>query len=593
MVHGGGPQISAMLDRLGIVSEFKGGLRVTTPEAMDVVRMVLVGQVGRELVGLINEHGPYAVGLSGEDARLFTAVRRTGLRRRRGRSTSARSATSTRSTPRRVDRPHRRRPDPGHLHRRAGRRRACCTTSTPTPPPPRWPSRSGARKLVVLTDVPGLYADWPDTSSLISEITADELAKLLPSLESGMVPKMEACLRAVRGGVPAAHVVDGRVAHSTLLEVFTSEGFGTMVVLVMTSLVDRWSAVHDGQLRHPAAGAGPRRRRGAWSTRPAGSTSTCSAASRSTRSATPTRPWSPRSSKQIATLGHVSNLFVAEPPVALAELLLALAGRPGRVFFGNSGAEANEAAFKLSRLTGRTHVVATDGGFHGRTMGALALTGQPAKADPFRPLPGDVTHVPYGDVAALAAAVTDETAMVILEPIQGENGVVVPPPGYLAAARRDHRRRTARCWCSTRCRPAIGRTGHWFAHQADGVEPDVITLAKGLGGGLPIGACLAFGPAADLFAPGMHGTTFGGNPVSCAAALAVISHHRQRGPARPRQADRRADPARRRGARPPAGRRGPRRRPAARHRADARRPPRRSPACCATPASWSTRCSRT
>jgi len=226
-------------------------------------------------------------------------------------------------------------------------------------------------------------------------------------------------------------------------------------------------------------------------------------------------------SQQIATLGHVSNLYIAEPPVALAELLLALAGRPGRVLFSNSGAEANETAFKLSRLTGRTHAVATEGGFHGRTMGALSLTGQPAKADPFRPLPGEVTHIPYGDSEALRHAVTERTAMVILEPIQGENGVVVPPPGYLAAAR-------AICTASgallvlDEVQTGVGRTGHWFAHQADGIEPDVITLAKGLGGGLPIGACVAFGPAADLFGPGSHGTTFGGNPVSCAAALAVI-----------------------------------------------------------------------
>ena len=227
-------------------------------------------------------------------------------------------------------------------------------------------------------------------------------------------------------------------------------------------------------------------------------------------------------SKQVATLGHVSNLFVAEPPVALAELLLALAGRPGRVFFANSGAEANEAAFKLSRLTGRRHVVATHGGFHGRTMGALALTGQPAKADPFRPLPGDVTHVPFGDADALAEAVTDDTAMLIIEPIQGENGVVVPPPGYLAAARRITAAHGA-LLVLDEVQTGIGRTGHWFAHQAEGVEPDVITLAKGLGGGLPLGACLAFGRAADLLTPGSHGTTFGGNPVSCAAALAVVS----------------------------------------------------------------------
>lgn len=227
-------------------------------------------------------------------------------------------------------------------------------------------------------------------------------------------------------------------------------------------------------------------------------------------------------SRQVATLGHVSNLYVAEPPVALAEVLLALIGRPGRVFFANSGAEANEAAFKISRRTGRTHVVATEGGFHGRTMGALALTGQPTKADPFRPLPGEVTHVPYGDVAALESAVSDATAMVMLEPIQGENGVVVPPAGYLAAARRITARHGA-LLAVDEVQTGIGRTGHWLAHQAEGVEPDLVTLAKGLGGGLPIGACLAFGQAAELLDPGSHGTTFGGNPISCAAALAVIS----------------------------------------------------------------------
>ncbi len=225
--------------------------------------------------------------------------------------------------------------------------------------------------------------------------------------------------------------------------------------------------------------------------------------------------------RQIGVLGHVCNFYVAEPPVALAEQLLALAGRPGRVFFANSGAEANETAFKLSRCTGRTEVVAAAGGFHGRTMGALSLTGQPAKADPFRPLPGEVTHVPYGDVAALASAVTSATAMVILEPIQGESGVIVPPPGYLAAARAIATEHGA-LLAIDEVQTGIGRTGQWFAHQAEGIEPDVITVAKGLGGGLPIGACLAFGPAADLLGPGSHGSTFGGNPVSCAAALAVL-----------------------------------------------------------------------
>ncbi|MEV5341451.1 acetylornithine transaminase [Streptomyces sp. NPDC052676] len=227
-------------------------------------------------------------------------------------------------------------------------------------------------------------------------------------------------------------------------------------------------------------------------------------------------------SRQIAALGHVSNLFVAEPPVALAERLLEHFGRDGRVYFCNSGAEANEAAFKIGRLTGRTHMVATDGGFHGRTMGALALTGQPAKQGPFLPLPGDVTHVPYGDAQALAAAVTEDTALVIIEPIQGENGVVVPPPGYLKAARAITAA-TGSLLVLDEVQTGIGRTGHWFEYQAhEGVLPDVVTLAKGLGGGLPLGATVAFGRAADLLQPGQHGTTFGGNPVACAAGLAVL-----------------------------------------------------------------------
>ncbi|MFJ8362481.1 acetylornithine transaminase [Streptomyces sp. NPDC093984] len=227
-------------------------------------------------------------------------------------------------------------------------------------------------------------------------------------------------------------------------------------------------------------------------------------------------------SRQIASLGHVSNLFIAEPPVALAERLLQLFGRDGKVFFCNSGAEANEGAFKIGRLTGRRHMVATHGGFHGRTMGSLALTGQPGKQEPFLPLPGDVTHVPYGDAQALAAAVTEETALVIIEPIQGENGVVVPPAGYLKAARAITAA-TGALLVLDEVQTGVGRTGHWFEYQAhEGVLPDVVTLAKGLGGGLPLGATVAFGRAAELLQPGQHGTTFGGNPVACAAGLAVL-----------------------------------------------------------------------
>jgi acetylornithine aminotransferase len=227
-------------------------------------------------------------------------------------------------------------------------------------------------------------------------------------------------------------------------------------------------------------------------------------------------------STQIAALGHVSNLFVAEPPVALAERLLQRFGRDGKVYFCNSGAEANEGAFKIGRLTGRSHMVAADGGFHGRTMGALALTGQPGKREPFLPLPGDVTHVPYGDAQALAAAVTEETALVVIEPIQGENGVVVPPAGYLKAARAITAA-TGSLLVLDEVQTGLGRTGHWFEYQAhEGVLPDIVTLAKGLGGGLPLGATVAFGRAAELLQPGQHGTTFGGNPIACAAGLAVM-----------------------------------------------------------------------
>jgi acetylglutamate kinase len=228
VVHGGGPQISRMLDRMGIASEFRGGLRVTTPEAMDVVRMVLTGQVGRELVGLINKHGPFAVGLSGEDARLFTAVRRGALVDGElvdiGQVGDVdkvdTSAVDDLIAAGRIPVIASVAPDAGGVVHNVNADTAAAALA----------EALGARKLVVLTDVPGLYTNWPDTTSLTSQIDADELEKLLPRLESGMVPKMEACLRAVRGGVPAAHVVDGRVPHSTLLEVFTSEGIGTMVV---------------------------------------------------------------------------------------------------------------------------------------------------------------------------------------------------------------------------------------------------------------------------------------------------------------------------------------------------------------------------
>jgi len=228
--------------------------------------------------------------------------------------------------------------------------------------------------------------------------------------------------------------------------------------------------------------------------------------------------------EQIRTLGPVSNFYLSEPALTLAETLLDLLGATGsgRVLFCNSGAEANEVAFKIARRTGRPAMVAAHGAFHGRTMGALALTGQPAKREPFEPMPPGVVFVPYGDPAALESVVGEDTAAVFLEPVQGENGVVIPPEGYLQAAREITAAHGA-LLVLDEVQTGIGRTGSWFAHQSVGVTPDVVTLAKGLGGGLPIGACIGIGPAAHLLQPGQHGSTLGGNPVCCAAALAVLA----------------------------------------------------------------------
>lgn len=227
-------------------------------------------------------------------------------------------------------------------------------------------------------------------------------------------------------------------------------------------------------------------------------------------------------SDQAKVLAHVSNFYSHEPGLDLAAKLIEMTGdKTARVFFCNSGAEANEAAMKLSRLTGKTRIVAAQNSFHGRTMGALSLTGQPAKRNPFKPLIKNVKHVPFGDVNALKRAVTKKTAMLILEPIMGEAGVVVPPSGYLKRA-REICNETGTLLVIDAVQTGMGRTGNWFGYEKDGITPDVITIAKGLGGGLPLGAMIALGKAAGMFTPGMHGTTFGGNPISCAAALAVI-----------------------------------------------------------------------
>jgi acetylornithine/N-succinyldiaminopimelate aminotransferase len=229
-------------------------------------------------------------------------------------------------------------------------------------------------------------------------------------------------------------------------------------------------------------------------------------------------------SKQAGQLVHVSNFFTSVPQVELAERLLRLAGAPdgSRVFFCNSGAEAVEAALKLARRTGRTGILAAEGAFHGRTTGALALTHKPAYREPFEPLLPGVTHVPWGDVGALRAAVTEQTSAVVLEPVQGEAGVRPGDPAYLQAA-RELTTAAGALLVLDEVQTGVGRTGSWFAFQQAGVVPDAMTLAKGLGGGVPLGALVTFGPGVSaLLGPGQHGSTFGGNPLACAAGLAVL-----------------------------------------------------------------------
>jgi acetylornithine/N-succinyldiaminopimelate aminotransferase len=227
-------------------------------------------------------------------------------------------------------------------------------------------------------------------------------------------------------------------------------------------------------------------------------------------------------SKQVSILSHVSNFYVHPNAVELAEKLASMTGdKSAKVFFCQSGAEANEAALKLSRRTGKVRVVAAQGAFHGRTMGALSLTGQPSKREPFLPLVKGVKHVPYGDIEAMRKAVDKKTAMVIIEPIMGEAGVIVPPADYLQELRALCDAKGALLVIDA-VQTGMGRTGDWFGYEYSGITPDVITLAKGLGGGLPLGAMIALGKAADLFQPGDHGSTFGGNPVTTAAGLAAI-----------------------------------------------------------------------
>ena len=473
VVHGGGPQISTMLDRLGIESEFRGGLRVTTPEAMDVVRMVLVGQVQRELVGPDQRARP-ARGRAVRRGRR-PVHRRADQHRRRRRGGRPRPGRRGRArAPRGGARPDRGRPDPGRLQRRARRQTARSTTSTPTPRPPPWPSRWAPRSCWCSPTSRACSSTGPNVQDVIGEISPEALEpRSCPRLDAGHDPqdgrlpagrprrrtprdgrrRPRAARRAASSCSPTRASAPRCCPASRPRPGRRRDGPVTQTV---PGAVRRQPDEH---LRAAQAHAGPRRGRARLGRPTARSTSTCSAASPSTRSATATRPWSrpsPSSCRRSATSPTSSPARRrSSSPRSSSSLVGAGAGK---VFFTNSGAEANEAAFKLTRRTGRTHVVVAEGGFHGRTMGALALTSKEAYRTPFEPLPGR-RHVRALRRRGRARGRGDRpTAAVLLEPIQGEAGVVVPPDGYLAAARAIADEHGALLWLDE-VQTGMGRTG--------------------------------------------------------------------------------------------------------------------------------------
>ena len=550
VTHGGGPQISAELVARGIRSEFRGGLRVTTTDAMAVVRDVLT-RLGAELAARIEAAGgsatAIAAAIAGERG-LFSA-RRTGTvvdgesvdLGRVGEVTEVDAAAV-------------------HAMLAAGGIPVVSAIATEEGTGELLNVNAdsaaaslavalGADRLLLLTDVAGLYRDWPNRDSLVRLIDTDELAGLLPTLESGMIPKLTACRDAVEAGVGSAAILDGRVAHILLAEPFGASG--TTVTASRWLSAERAYRNHALRRDHPMTGtaASPP----AWLTR-----------YRASMMGTVTSPlallvrgegchvWDADGnryldflagiavnalghahpalveavSRQIATLAHVSNYFATPPQVELAERLRRItgAGEGGRVFFGNSGAEAIEAAFKLARRNqahgARPRILSLEHSFHGRTMGALSLTGQPALQAPFAPLVPGVEHIP-STIEALENAIGPDVAALVLEPIKGEAGVIELPDGYLERA-RELTREHGVLLILDEIQTGIGRTGTWFAYQQHGILPDAIALAKGIAGGVPIGALVTFAEASQLLEAGDHGSTFGGNPLAAAAGNAVL-----------------------------------------------------------------------
>jgi acetylornithine/N-succinyldiaminopimelate aminotransferase len=528
VVHGGGPQIGELTQRLGKEPEFRDGLRVTDADTLEIARMVLVGKVNREIVSAINIHGGLAVGLSGEDANLIRAVPHgTGL----GFVGDVEVLDTAIVTRLLGD----------------GLIPVVATIGTDASGQAyniNADSVAGAlaavleaEKLVFLTDVEGLRTDSSDPATLATRLGVDELDALIASgaVHSGMIPKARACTSAVRSGVHRAHVLDGRTPHALLLELLTDQGVGTMVTL--DAMPARSDGPHQSTDRSALMStyADPPvefvKGRGSELFDADGRRYLDFLCGIAVTSLGHSHPEVARAvSEQARTLVHTSNLFATVPGAQVAATLDRLVGggtrAGGQVFFCNSGSEANECAIKLARKwagSDRREIVSALGSFHGRTYGSLSATGQLAKHKGFEPVVPGFVHVAYDDLVALEAACdSGGVAAVILESIQGEAGVIEPSPGYLAGARR---------LCDERgillivdeVQTGLGRTGRWFGFNASGIAPDVVTVAKALGNGMPIGACWARAEVASAFDPGDHGTTFGGQPLAAAAAAATLA----------------------------------------------------------------------
>ncbi|MBC7338714.1 MAG: acetylglutamate kinase [Firmicutes bacterium] len=538
VVHGGGREISALMERLGKKPVFVEGLRVTDRETAEIAEMVLSGKVNQEIVAAIASRGGRAVGLSGKDGALIRA------RKKDGPVDLGFVGEVEEVDPRLVTTLL----ESGYI--------PVCAPIALGPGGEAYNLNAdtaaaelavalGAEKLVLLTDVPGLLRDRADPGSLVSVLGVREAEDMLSrgGVEGGMIPKLKACLRAVGGGVKSAHIVDGRRAHFLLVEIFTQEGAGTMVTpghhdvaVAAAAGAAAEDTVVELERQHywPVFRRQPLvlvRGEGSWVRDIHGRRYLDFVTGLAVCGLGHCHPRVTRAiCEQARELVHTSCLYYTVPQVLLARELARLSGLE-RVFFANSGAEANEGAIKLARKfgsrEGRFHIVTVRRSFHGRTLATMAATGQEKYHRGFGPLPPGFSYVPLGDVQALERAITPQTVAVMVEPVQGEGGIYPAPPGFMEALAGWQGKGILLICDEIQC--GLGRTGRWFAFQHYGLRPDIVTLAKSLGGGVPIGAVLAREEVAACLGPGDHGSTFGGNPLACRAALAYLEALQEEG----------------------------------------------------------------